>query len=171
MTLTDKINYINKKIPFSQVLYKVKGIDVDSTTQIYCPYHDDINEKSARIYINNMDDYSSDGLFCFKCGNFNSFKIVYTALDADITASLDYFRDEFGVNFDEQNTISSQYNIELSEIVQECKAHSTKVKWSLRDIVRLQNYIKKFRTDSLTKIRWLQIKKKLEERPTYVKKN
>lgn len=164
MRLSDKIHYINKVAPFSKVLYEIKGIAIDSTQQIFCPYHDDINEKSARVYINNKQD-GSDGLFCFKCGNFTAFKVVQEHFGGNIPETLKWFEDNYDIKV---NDMSSGFNARedkrIAKLVYKCKQHSRQVPWSGKDVNRLALLLKKYGEDDLTTIRLGSLDSKLSER-------
>lgn len=163
MTLSEKINYINRVVPFAKILYEIKGISVDSTQQIYCPFHQDINEKSARVYINNRQD-GSDGLYCFKCGNFSAFKVVLESLDDNIPETLKWFEDRYNLDFKDSSAGNNRDAERIAELVSTCKKHSKTVKWSSIDVNRLALTIKKYKNDNLTDLRLNNIHRKLDEK-------
>lgn len=164
MTLFEKISYINRVVPFSKVLYQIHGLMIESTQQIYCIYHQDINEKSARVYINNKQD-GSDGLYCFKCGNFSAFKVVLKSLNENIPETLKWFEVNYGVDFKDSSLGSNSKEVKrLSELILKCKEHSKTVKWSNIDVNRLALTVKKYKNDILTDIRLNKINRKLNEK-------
>jgi len=164
MTLSEKVNLINRSVPFAKVLYEIKGISVDSTQQIFCPYHQDLNEKSAKVYINNRQD-GSDGLYCFKCGNFTAFKVVLESLGENIPETLKWFEDNYHINFkDGDEGSGSRSNANIAELIKDCKEHSKKVSWSATDVNRLAITVKKYKNDVLTDFRLQNIDRKLNEK-------
>jgi len=92
------INHINETIPIEDVLEKECDIEVKSfPTQIFCPFHDDIEEPSARVY------GGKKGMYCFGCGR------TYLPFDfrrfqnMGVGEAINYFKEMYNVNIPENS--------------------------------------------------------------------
>lgn len=157
--LQNKIRVINKTVPFSRVLYSTVGIEVENTQQVHCPFHTD-NDASARVYLHGIENNEACGLYCFVCGNFNTFGLAVKT-EGGVKEALSWFESNFELDFNE--SFNDTQDIEkLSRLVKKCKKHSTKHRWTIRNIRNLQLVILEFdNVDLKSTVRRLRLCRKV----------
>ena len=100
-TATDIIHFINKQVPIEEALEMECDIEVNSfPAQILCPFHDDVNEPSARVY------GGDKGMYCFGCGR------TYLPFDFGklkgmrVGETIRYFKDVYNIEVPEDEELT-----------------------------------------------------------------
>lgn len=141
VTATDIIRYINKKVPIEDVLDRECNVEVTSfPSQIFCPFHDDVNEPSARIY------GGDKGIFCFGCnktylpfdfGKLKGFKVGET---------IRYFQDIYNIEIPEDEELtegSFKLNNQISYYLRLIRAKIDKEgSMSVNSLMKLERALK-----------------------------
>lgn len=160
-TLTEKLQYIDSKVPMINVLSDLYNLHYDQTQQINCPFHNDAT-KSARVYVRSGGAPDpADAVYCWVCGNKSASGLAIHKFQG-IPKALQYFEEKYHIDFREE-TVDTIGNDDLAEIVKKCKEHSKKYKWGLRQINLLSHLIRNFDNSILTDIRLLRLKKAMKD--------
>jgi hypothetical protein len=111
------VEYCKQKLDIVSLFneHSTKKASQDRPTKIYCPFHDDVNKKSANIYP------SSDEIYCFTNKNvFGPYDILSELdglSDEEIKNKVGYEPD--GVKFDVKKQVSNQEVANIQRIKHE----------------------------------------------------
>jgi len=138
--ISNIISFINNSVDFVDVLEKNCNISLSHNqlpTNIFCPFHDDIDEPSARVYANNS------GMYCYGCGrNYTSYDVVKIVNGFKFAQVVDYFKSEYNIEINQDSLLDGNYELNRRVSYYINKLRDSDKQLSKKDIDKISFYLK-----------------------------